>query len=359
MNDKPFRLGHIPALDGLRAVAVTWVIAYHYGLPLGRLGSLGVDMFFVLSGFLISSLLAAEWLSTGGISLCRFYLRRALRLLPALWLMLLVFGPLLPPGNAVAATAFASNWAFILGWLPADGIFTHLWSLSIEGQFYCFWPVALMVLLRLHRPRMAVAATLSLAVLSALWRAALWHWGGDWVRVDYGTDTRMDGLLLGSALGLAVQLDLAPSAREIGRALTLLSAAAFLLVAALLVMPPLSQTIMGCLVIPLVNVATAVMIARVAIYPAGLLRQILSRGPLVWIGGISYALYLWHFPIGALVDVMVPTTDHLALATLKVVLSVAMAGLSHRYVESPALRLRPPIERLFAPALHRLTVRTR
>ena len=213
--DRPFRLGHRPALDGLRAIAVLVVMAHH-GYVLGfRGGSIGVDIFFVLSGFLITSLLLEEWDRTEGISFGKFYLRRVLRLLPALLLLLFfvevyALGVLRGPRlwemqKAILAVLFyASNW-FSIARPDGLGPLSHAWSLSIEEQFYLLWPPLLFLLLR-SRLRMSLIAAVIvlLAGAAAVHRAFVWTGPESLWRIYNGLDTRIDELLAGCGLAAAL-----------------------------------------------------------------------------------------------------------------------------------------------------------
>ena len=154
-------LGYRPSLDGLRAVAVLAVISWHYVLPGVKGGFLGVDIFFVLSGFLITRLLIEEWELTAGIHLGRFYLRRMLRLFPALFLLLVVTLPFVPRIWTIQALLYVTNWGILSGKLASCAIM-QLWSLSVEEQFYLLWPPLLLGLLALRTPRRIVGVVVLL-----------------------------------------------------------------------------------------------------------------------------------------------------------------------------------------------------
>ena len=206
-----FKLGRRPALDGLRGICVLLVIALHADLPFSKGGFLGVDGFFVLSGFLITTLLVEEWHRAGKISLRAFYIRRALRLFPAL-LVLLVFSVLITllllRGDAAAsswrgiflASFYASDWATVIFGNNSSGlgIVQHTWSLGVEEQFYLLWPLLLVFMFTLRmRTKWILAVVSLLIVASALWRALLLE-QGEWIeRVYKEFDTRADALLIG------------------------------------------------------------------------------------------------------------------------------------------------------------------
>src|SRR5262245_29731984 len=168
-------LGYRPSLDGLRAVAVLAVISWHYVLPGVKGGFLGVDLFFVLSGFLITRLLVEEWELTRGIHLGRFYLRRVLRLFPALFLLLLAMLPFVPRLWTVYSLLYVTNWGILAGKLNSCAIM-QLWSLSVEEQFYLLWPPLFLGLLALKTPRRVIGAiVLLLAAASAAFKIVAWH----------------------------------------------------------------------------------------------------------------------------------------------------------------------------------------
>src|SRR5919199_3682700 len=214
------RLPYLPGLDGLRALAVTAVLLYHADLKWIPGGFLGVEIFFVISGYLITALLLSEWRQKGTISLKNFWLRRARRLLPALYVLLVVtlaFAVVFLPGevaglrgDVLAAVGYVTNWYLIFGQesyfesVGRPSMLQHLWSLAVEEQFYLIWPVVLAVGLgvgatRLRRRRVLTVALLG-AAASALAMALLYTPGVDPSRVYYGTNTRATGLLFGAAL---------------------------------------------------------------------------------------------------------------------------------------------------------------
>src|SRR3712207_4059108 len=216
-------LSYLPGLDGLRALAVMAVLLYHADPRWMPGGYLGVEVFFVISGYLITALLLSEWQQHSHIDLKNFWLRRARRLLPALYLLLLVtlaFAVVALPDevarlrvDALAAFGYVTNWYLVLGQhsyfetVGRPSLLQHLWSLAVEEQFYVLWPLLLSVTLwgvasrrRWSRRRLALSIALVGAVGSALVMAILYQPGVDPSRVYYGTDTRVAGLLFGAAL---------------------------------------------------------------------------------------------------------------------------------------------------------------
>src|SRR5215213_9052352 len=214
------RLPYSPGLDGLRALAVIAVLLYHADLAWIPGGFLGVEVFFVISGYLITALLLAEWRQRGRIDLKNFWMRRARRILPALYVLLVVslaFAVVFLPGevarlrgDVLAAFGYVTNWYLIFGhvsYFEAVGrpsLLQHLWSLAVEEQFYLIWPPVLALVLaigatRLRRRRMLIVA-LAGAGASAVATALLYAPGVDPSRIYYGTDTRSTGLLCGAAV---------------------------------------------------------------------------------------------------------------------------------------------------------------
>lgn len=364
-------LPYLPALDGLRAIAVAAVVAYHAGLDLYG-GFLGVETFFTLSGFLITALLLAEWGRGGAIDLGAFWRRRALRLIPALLLLLVAalgatallmadqLGQLM--GDSAAALAYVMNWHLVWSersyFDPAlrPPLLQHLWSLAVEEQFYVFWPLLVAGGLRLFGRRGLLAATLLVAAASALLMAQLYDPGADPSRVYYGTDTRASGLLLGAALAmiwLPGQLPFEANSRA-GIAFDAMGVAGLVglgyAYSAFFESHPLLYR-GGFLLVALATIALIV----AATHPrARLLPALLSLAPLRWLGVRSYGIYLWHWPVFALTrpGIDMPLTGPLAIA-VQVALTLALAALSYRFVEAP-LRRPETIGRLWAGASSQL-----
>jgi peptidoglycan/LPS O-acetylase OafA/YrhL len=344
----------MPGVDGLRAVAVLAVLLYHAELPWIQGGFLGVDVFFVISGYLITSLLLTEWLQRGRIDLPAFWLRRARRLLPALFLLMavtLVFAVVFLSsevaglrGDAFAALGYVTNWYLVFSdqsyfeMMGRPSLFRHLWSLAVEEQFYILWPLLLTAMMWLLRPRHVLLVVLAGAVASTVLMALLYQPDVDPSRVYYGTDTRGVGLLVGAALAF-----LWAPGRVGGRAgqahpllldVVGLSALGVLLYSFLRLdgfHPFLYQGGFA-----LVAVASAVVIA-VAVHPrAHLARALLGRQPLRWLGLRSYSVYLWHWPVFMLTRPQLDVPfDGLPLLALRFGVTIVLAELSYRFVETP------------------------
>lgn len=343
--EREFRLGYRPSLDGLRAFAVLTVMANHYS-HFFRGGQVGVDVFFVLSGFLITSLLLEEWTRTSGISLRNFYSRRALRLFPALLALLSVaegFALLRLRGayfwtvqrSILGALFYAANWMRIVD-ISSMGPIPHTWSLSVEEQFYLIWPPLLLLLLpRLRKVHIAIALVL-MSCLVAVHRFTLWTGEGSWERIYNGTDTRFDELLVGclASFLFAVGAFRSRFSREFLRFASLPSA----LFVASLPFRPMSHAAMVTYGWALIELSVAILLCWLVSSARNFFHRILELPPLVYTGQISYGLYLWHVPLFSKIG-----GSHLP-SVLKTCLmftaTFAVAGISHRFIEKPFLRLK-------------------
>ncbi len=353
------RRARITGLDGLRALAVTVVIVFHLspgGLPGGFLG---VDVFFVLSGYLITRLLAEERTATGGIRIAGFWRRRVRRLVPALLLVLIacstaalfVGGDLLIGLGAqvLGALTFSSNWVYIAAGssyfdATAPELFRNLWSLAVEEQFYLLWPVFLLVVLLRMTPRTRVMVLLSLAAASAV-AMGLLAGLGEATRVYYGTDTHSFGLFLGAALAVATRwwsprvLEWSHAARRTLGLLGSLSVVG-LVVLAVVLRPGDEWVLRGGLALAAVLTGTAILGMLV---PGSPLARMLELAPLRWVGERSYGLYLWHWPAFVLVVGALDTWPRTGwggwvLGGIALVITVAASGFSYRFVEAPIRR---------------------
>jgi peptidoglycan/LPS O-acetylase OafA/YrhL len=376
------RLSYRPGLDGLRALAVIAVLLYHADLAWIPGGFLGVEVFFVISGYLITALLLAEWRQRGSIDLKTFWMRRARRLLPALYVLLvatLAFAVVFLPGevaglrgDVLAAFGYVTNWYLIFGQesyfesVGRPSLLQHLWSLAVEEQFYLIWPPVLALVLglgatRLRRRRVLTIA-LSGAAVSAAAMALLYVPGVDPSRIYYGTDTRATGLLCGAVLAFlwspgeryrpaeARHHRLRPPLSDRGRfrrrwgwtAPLLLDIVGFVALGALVwyclhlgeFEPSLYRGGFG-----LVALTTAAAIMAV-VHPHTLIgARLLGSAPLRWVGVRSYSIYLWHWPVFMVTrpELDVPL-DGLPLLALRLAVTVALADLSYRFIETPIRR---------------------
>lgn len=352
-----FRLGYRPSLDGLRGISILAVMAFNAKILAAKGGFIGVDIFFVLSGFLITTLLVEEWDRTGSISLRRFYLRRALRLLPALAGLLAaicLYAALFQPSDQAGQTylgAFATffyvaNWAMIFEF--TSGLFglSHAWSLSVEEQFYLLWPplLATLFLLRLDYRKMLILVG-TLIVASVLWRAALWHSGVPVYRVYCGSDSRADALLIGCAAGLLFCRTLLPDARYLSWLGAPMAGAACVVLLAVGIFASWRGGYLYYGLLTLVALAAAILILHAVAAPSTAARLVLEFPPLVWFGKISYSLYLWHVPAFAIHFERLVADSALILG-LRFATAFALAIASFYVVEQPFLRLKG---RLTAP----------
>jgi peptidoglycan/LPS O-acetylase OafA/YrhL len=365
-------LGYVPALDGLRGAAVAGVVAHHLGYLEG--GFLGVDLFFVLSGFLITSLVLTEWVATDGIDLGHFWLRRGRRLLPALFVVLVAVafyaaftatGIELPRirEDGLATLLYVQNWHEIAAgtnyWdqFAAPSPLRHMWSLAIEEQFYLVWPLVLVVMLtkgrqtdRRRRVARLFALCVGLGVASAVAMVVQHHPGEDVNRVYYGTDTRAAAILIGAALAAAVTLWGHPRGRQVQR---LVQAAGIVAALGLTVVwfkisgsnPRLYEG--GFLFFGL---AVGALILAVTSDRDGLLSRVFSIAPLRWLGLISYGLYLWHWPVIVFLTAERAHLEGLPLAAARVALSLVLTVASYHLVEQPIRRGRVPTRPLLIGA---------
>jgi peptidoglycan/LPS O-acetylase OafA/YrhL len=339
------RLGYQPALDGLRTFAVVAVIASHSRLWTNSGGWLGVDVFFALSGFLITSLLLDEWVVTAAIRLPAFYARRALRLMPPLlaFVAVVTLGELLwgSTGDRHSVLhalpwvlGYAANWGQ-LGRV-FYGPFDHLWSLAVEEQFYIFWaPVVLAALSTRYRERAVLWAALVGVVASNAVRLAVIAGGVGGNRL-YGTDARSDGIFLGCAAAVLWSQGRFRLPVWVERGMGV-AAAAVLVDLAWHPTVPGGRYSTDVLLVA-VYLATVTLIVSVVAQPLTMLGRLLASPPLVWLGKRSYAMYLWHFPITwtlVLRNVAPVPTFVLAMAG-----AVAMAHLSMLVIEGPLLPIR-------------------
>ena len=349
----------MPGLDGLRAIAVLGVIAYHLGFGWAPGGLLGVGVFFTLSGYLITDILLTQQ-RRGGIKLKSFWMGRARRLLPGLFVMLIVvtawvtvIGPHQPAdfrSAVLSAVGYANNWwlifhdvSYFARFAPPSPL-NHLWSLSVEEQFYIVWPFLLLLGIRLVpeekytggvRFRLA-GVTLGVAAASAILMAILYSPSLDPSRVYYGTDTRALELLAGAALAMVwpsrqLRPDIPPPARRtieiagvvglIGIALMFWKVEEF--------SPFLYRG--GFTLLALVSVLTVASLA----HPASRLGPIVGCKPMRWIGERSYGIYLWHMPIIVLTTPEGAHGTDLLRAALQVAAILGISELSWRYVEDP------------------------
>ncbi len=366
-------LGRIPALDGIRAVGIALVLLFHGGVSWAGGGFFGVDVFFVLSGFLITGLLVSEFRQNSGIGLLRFWGHRVRRLVPALLALLVgvaLYGIFFASpdtlgqlrGDAAATLLYVNNWHQISG---GQGYFAALntprplvptWSLSIEEQFYLVWPLVVLGLLRWTRSlRVLLAVTVTGAVASAIAMSLLYDGGTGESRVYYGTDTRAQALLVGAALAIVLANPL-PRRRRSGPLTTTSLVRSFApSTPARAVLIALGGAGLGVVLwmaavttsasswiyhggFALVAVATAAVIASVALVTGSPWARALSLRPVRYLGTISYGLYLWHWPVFLVLDHDRTGLLGWQLFLTRVTTSVAIAAVSFHFLEMPIRR---------------------
>jgi peptidoglycan/LPS O-acetylase OafA/YrhL len=322
-------LGYMPQLDGLRGIAVALVIVHHVTPPVEFGGWVGVHVFFVLSGFLITSLLMREHARTGRVDLLRFYLRRALRLYPPLIIALVVLAPLgiLVSGVVGYAKAAALAGAYVMNLyttFTGAGVqgWGHTWTLALEEQFYLVWPVAFLVAFAGMRrsPRVSTAVLAAVAVASVIAGSLLWTESS-----NVNPLLTAGGLAIGCVMALT-RLTWADAARHPVTA----PAGAILLAGAVVVGSHVHVAGAGLIL----SVLGTVLLLAALVEGRGDAVRVLSWAPLVGIGAISYELYLWHYPLLQYLIALTGGTPA-SVAWIALPATAVAAVLSHRFVSAP------------------------
>ena len=373
-------IGYYGGLDGIRALAILAVLLYHGGVAWADGGFLGVEAFFVLSGFLITSLLIAEWRRSATIALRAFWARRARRLLPALFCLVAVVGlyevlssnaDAVPglKGDGIATLFYYGNWHQIVtqsNYFAATGPVSplqHTWSLAIEEQFYILWPTSLLAaiwitrrVLRRRRPTdrrvlgTLLAMSLTLAVASAVEVIILFRGGAGVNRVYYGTDTRAVSLLTGASLAFALAIFRPPDASRETAAATakrpdMLGSAAVLALCAVLAMMHYADGASPWLYpygMVGLDLAVAVIIAAVVLRPSSAAGRIFSVAPARGLGQISYGVYLWHFPLFLWLTAAATGVSGAPLLGLRLATTLIVSMISFVLIEQPVRRRKLP-----------------
>jgi peptidoglycan/LPS O-acetylase OafA/YrhL len=358
-KDQHLSLKYISGLDGIRAISVIAVIFYHANFSWALGGYLGVETFFVISGYLITSLLINEWNSSGGINLLRFWLKRARRLLPALWLLIVTLAITIPVlardgisnflKDIPPALFYYTNWAYIFrntSYFETFGrppLLKHLWSLAIEEQFYLFWPIILFLLLKVfgnRKRKNLLYPILVLVVISTLWMSSLFTLSNDASRVYFGTDTRAAGLLIGACLATLWQpwKESHQKPRKTWL-IDILGWGLLILISYLFVTLNEFNPYLYHGGITLFSLASAGLIFA-ATHSETSLSRFLEIPIMRWLGTRSYGIYLWHFPVFMMSrsgsDVNLPV---IPLFAIQLSLTLLIAEASYRWIELPIRKI--------------------
>jgi len=345
----------VPGLDGVRALAVLSVLVFHEQFAAFPGGFLGVDVFFVLSGYLITDLLVAQWDRRGRLDLRGFWVRRARRLLPALAVVLVTVTAavaVIEPGQLgalrpalLAAVTYSSNWwqaaqhqSYFAGFGPLPPL-QHLWSLAIEEQFYLAWPLILVtVLLAGQTRRLRVAMAWLAAAGSAVAMAAIYVAGQDPSRVYYGTDTHASALLIGAALALAWPLrQLRTARREDATRADIAGLTGIVVLAWAMGHFSGSDPVLYPAGLFIAALAAGGLVLAAA--TPGSVATMLSWAPLRWVGVRSYGIYLWHWPVIALAAAVTgPGSTSVGIWLIETAVAITLAAASWRWIEQPIIQ---------------------
>lgn len=355
---------YLPSIDSLRAIAVIAVIIYHIDANYLPGGFLGVDLFFVLSGYLISSLIIKEYKSTGTVNLYNFYVRRARRLLPAVYFMITVIliiitlfnGVLLKKSylDALFGYIYSSNWWYIFHKLDyfdsfgSQSPFKHLWSLAIEEQFYMFFPLIFLIFNRKSKANNGnnklnknfIYVVLSLILVSLIAHILLFDINNI-NRIYFGTDTRAFSLLVGVVGAILYPMDKLSerTTKKDNITYSIVSLVSILVLIGIMITTSEYNTWLyrgGFLLVAIIGLIIIISSGR----QYTIMSKLLSFKPFVFIGKISYSLYLWHFPI---LVVTTPVSEignpNLFYVTLRIILIFLVATGSYMFVETPIRKL--------------------
>jgi peptidoglycan/LPS O-acetylase OafA/YrhL len=357
-----FKFGYNASLDGIRGISILAVMIYNARMGLAEGAFIGVTLFFVLSGFLITMLLVQEHDRSAKISLKSFYYRRALRLLPALVLLLLfccAYAAILQPGEkavrtyngAFYALFYVLNWAQVESQTSSIGALSHAWSLSVEEQFYLVWPLLLSGMLSIGMKRKAIASFIfALISISIIWSAYLWRETGDFLRPYVGSDARAAELFIGCLAAMLVSWGVIRQTKRVRLIIGLTSAASAAAILYAMAKMELYSAFTYSGGFALVALGTAVIIVNALLFPSRLTR-LLEFPPLVWMGKVSYGLYLWHFPVFETTRQILGNRNlnPFLYQSVRFGAVLALAAASFYILESPFLRLKQK----YSAATHR------
>lgn len=355
MCKNDFKFSYIRELDGLRGISIILVLMGHAGIPFFQGGIIGVDIFFVLSGFLITSLLIKEFNESNDVNLKYFYLRRLLRLAPALIVLLLVLllGCILLLDHtktisycidAVITVFYMTNWARAFDIHPPS-LLGHTWSLSIEEQFYILWPITIIALLKKVKNRKLLAIIIcSAALFSWSLRIYMASKGVMYDRLYNGLDTRADSLLTGCTLSILLSFNLISNNtmrffKTYYSYISIVSIAALVLIIISLSGNNLLMYYYG---FAITEISVAILILYIFTNHKSQLNSILSLSSLVWIGKLSYGIYLWHYPIFLFLNYL--NLSKLFVIICGTLLTFISASFSFYLIELPFLKFKRRIE---------------
>lgn len=350
-RDSSFRLGHRPVLDGVRGLSILLVLVHHteFIKPISfsvlRGGFLGVDIFFVLSGFLITSILFEEFEDTGRLSFRRFYMRRILRLLPAVGAVLLFSAAVgavigfdrlgLSAWRVLSIVGYFTNWVRAYE-TPHLWFLTHFWSLAIEEQFYLVWPFVLFALLRSRMTRRGVLLTVTALILaSVVLMAALHSSGATTLRLYTGSDTRAHSLLVGCWFSLALHWGYLRTESWKRYQPFAIFSLIVLFAAVFLVRSGTEVLYLGGSFV--VAVCAGILILALVVSDQNRLTEIFTDPLLLWLGKRSYGLYIWHWPFFYLCSYLKRPAIAIPCA---VITALAAAAISYKFIELPFLRMK-------------------
>lgn len=359
-NTNAIQIGYLPSLDGLRGVSILAVMAFNTQPLFIKGGFVGVDIFFVLSGFLITTLLVQNFNRTSGIGLKHFYFRRALRLFPALFALLIfyaVYAFLFQPADKAVMTLkgelytlfYVANWVQVPPNSTHMGGLSHAWSLSVEEQFYIIWPLFLLLLLKLKSKRVMILILLSLVTISVSLNVWFWQTGVPYLRMYFGSDTRANEILIGCIAALLLSwgtFQRIESSKWAGQfnwvkwtfhSMALVSILGIVL--SFFVLHHYDAFIYNG-GFALISIGVSFIILDLVLFPSPISR-VFEFAILAWIGRISYGLYLWHFPVfEASRQLFEGRTNAIFYKVFGLVVTFMVAAASFYFLEQPFLKLR-------------------
>jgi peptidoglycan/LPS O-acetylase OafA/YrhL len=349
-NPTQFKLGHRPELDGIRGLSVLAVIAWHVAIPFVKAGNIGVDVFFVLSGFLITTLLLQEWGKTGTIGLKNFYIRRALRLFPVLFVVMLLYGiyaffyePAETAANTykyILATLFyVANWVQVIFGLHHP-VLGHTWSLAVEEQFYIFYPLLLLGFLRLKISQRWLLLVFALIIADVFFNR-YWIWQGEtsYDQAHMSLNTRADALLVGCFVSVMVVNGLIPTKMWMVILVRILSVCSTVLLCWMIVGGISDENFYKYGGATLAAICVGFVLLDLMGRPLKLMQKFLQNPALVWTGRLSYGLYLWHIPV----FYWLGTHDNwsgIQVQGLRFAAVFLVAAASYYLIEQPFLKLK-------------------